>query len=224
MKLATIVMLGIPLLGSLVPLNAADAASPSPTAISLVGGAVWTSASTGICFASVELLGSFTPASLFAAPLFGAPVIDKEHAYLIWVSDFSVQPLPSLPPFVTPPAHPDKDWPPPYALGLVATGTATIYFNPNPANRVFTDLTDRSTWGDPVATFTRNASLIRSPDNWASDNMIFSADLLSSQDFHWNGKTFNFKNLIPNGMTCYENGQQGSSWEVSTCFPRAAGQ
>ena len=35
-------------------------------------------------------------------------------------------------------------------------------------------------WGTPVATFTRNASIVRSADGLASDTFVFTADLLHS--------------------------------------------
>jgi len=72
-----------------------------------------------------------------------------------------------------------------------------------------------------VATFTRNASIVRSADGLASDNFIFTAELLHSQPFVLpNGKLFDFSDLIPHGMTCHEFGQQGSSWESGTCLAR----
>ena len=37
-------------------------------------------------------------------------------------------------------------------------------------------------WGIPVATFTRNASIVRSSDGLASDNFTFTADLQFSQN------------------------------------------
>ena len=35
--------------------------------------------------------------------------------------------------------------------------------------------------------------------------------------FTVNGESFDFKDLIPRGMTCYEHGQAFSSWEAGTC-------
>ena len=98
MKLATIALLGLLLLGSLPQLTAADAANGAQVAIGFAGGSVWTSATTGICVWYFPVVGDLKPDALFAAPLFGSPVIDKEHSYLIWVSDFSIQMLPSDPP------------------------------------------------------------------------------------------------------------------------------
>jgi hypothetical protein len=217
MRFATTIMLGFLLLASFASLNAQP--GTSQVAIGFTGGAVWTSATTGICVWYFPVVEGLDLRFLFTSPLFGAPVVDKEHAYLIWVSDFSVQMLPSKPPFAAAPDPPPPDWPP-YKLAIVPTGTATIYFTTRPDLRDWKDLTERSTWGEPVATFTRAASIIRSPDNLASDTFVFSADLVSSKAFTWNGKSFNFRELIPRGMTCFEFGQQGSSWESGTCLAR----
>jgi hypothetical protein len=217
MKLATTMLLVILLTGCFASLDAQP--GTSQVAISFTGGAVWTSASTGICIWYFPVVEGMELSDLFATPLFGTPVVDKDHAYLIWVSDFSVQMLPSKPPFATAPDPLPPDWPP-YKLALVPAGKATIYFTNRPDLRDWKDLTERSTWGEPVATFTRSASIIRSPDNLASDTFVFSADLVSSKAFTWNGKTFQFREVIPRGMTCFEFGQQGSSWESGTCVAR----
>ncbi len=223
MRSATIALLA--LLLSVAVVQAADPPSgASQVVLGFTGGAVWTSPSTGICIWYLPLVGDQELTSLFQTHLFGQVDPSKDTAYLIWVSDFSVQMLNSVPPFVSPPDHPTKDWPPPYALAVVPTGTATIYYAADPSMRNGSTLTERSTWGVPIATFTRSASLIRSPDGLASDTFIFSAELKSSQDFMLGGKAFNFKNLIPNGMTCFENGQQGSSWESGVCVTKSAAQ
>jgi hypothetical protein len=205
MKLATILLLTTALPGFLAPLTAGEGAPVSDVAIAFTGGAFWTSASTGICVWQLPVVGTEELGSLFAKTPLGAPIIDKEHAYLLWVSDFSAQPLMSAPP---------------YALMLVPAGTATIYFTDDPASRNFTDLSDRRTWGTPVATFVRKASVLRSADNFASDNFIFSADLTSSVPFTLNGNRYDFKKLVPNGMTCHEYGQAGSSWESGVCVAK----
>jgi hypothetical protein len=69
-----------------------------------------------------------------------------------------------------------------------------------------------------VATLVRNASLVRSADGLASDTFIFSADLVSSKTFSLDGKHFNFRDLLQHGMTCFEFGQNFSSWEAGTCI------
>jgi hypothetical protein len=187
MKLAALALLCI-LLGSLVPLSADD----GPTAevvIGFAGGASWKDAANGTCVWFFPVLGDEELANLFTAPPNGAPVAHREHAYFLWVSDFSVVPLPSKAPF---------------ALALVPAGTATIYFRSDPGNRNFTDLADRSTWGIPIATFVRKASIIRSPDAFASDTFLFSADLTWSTPAAVNGKRIDLKTLIPKGTTCHE--------------------
>jgi len=58
---------------------------------------------------------------------------------------------------------------------------------------------------------------LQSGDGLATDSFIFTAELTSSRTFVLNGRAFNFRELIPNGMTCYETGRNGSSSEVGTC-------
>jgi hypothetical protein len=193
------------LLGSLAPLTADDG-SISEVVIGFAGGASWKDAANGTCIWYFPMLGDEELANLFTAPPNGSPVVDREHAYFLWVSDFSVVPLPSKAPF---------------ALALVPAGTATIYYRPDPANRVFTDLADRSTWGVPIATFVRKASIIRSPDAFNSDTFIFSVDLTWSTPAGVNGKRIDLKSLMPKGMTCHEYGQLGSSWEAGSCVAKS---
>ena len=94
MKFATIVTLGIVFLASLASVQAAAPAAGSQVVLAFSGGSHYTSDTTGICMFYPVLLGDLDLASLFAGPLFGAPTVDKEHAYFIWVSDFSIQALP----------------------------------------------------------------------------------------------------------------------------------
>lgn len=68
---------------------------------------------------------------------------------------------------------------------------------------------------------TWRAAIIRSPDGFASDTFIFSAELVSSMPFVVNGKAYDFRKMVPNGMTCFEYGQQGSSWETGSCVAAA---
>lgn len=112
MKLATIVVLmGIPLLGSLAPLNAADQAGVSQTVISFLGGSVWNADySGGTCVWYFPLVGSLDMGSLFSDtknPTMGT-------SDLIWVSEFTVQMLPAAPPFLPVPASSSQA--PPYAV------------------------------------------------------------------------------------------------------------
>ena len=202
MKIATFALLGILLLGSYASMTAAESAGASQVALAFAGGSTWTSASTGICIWYFPVVGNLDSGSLFAADSTGAPVMDRAHSYLLWVSDFSVQPLTV----------------PSYFLALAPAGEGTIYYTTRPDLRNFSDLTKRSTWGEPVATFIREASIVRSGDNLTSDTFVFSANLISSNIINLNGIQFDFSSLIPHGMTCFEWGQNSSSWEAGNCL------
>ena len=69
-----------------------------------------------------------------------------------------------------------------------------------------------------MATFIREASIVRSGDNLTSDTFVFSANLISSNIINLNGIQVDFNNLIPQGMTCFEWGQNSSSWEAGNCL------
>lgn len=223
MKLTTR-WIGIPLLGSLAFLHAADPASTSQTVMSFAGGSVWNGDySGGTCVWYLPVLGDLSLGALFSDPKNPA----KETSYLIWVSEFTVQMLPAAPPF--PPANAAQA--PPYVLALAPGGTGTIYLQTDPSKRLWPKATATSpvtpadlknmAWGIPVATFTRNASLVRSGDGLASDTFFFTAELEHSQTFALpNGSLFNLKDVIPHGMTCLEFGRQFSSWESGTCIAR----
>ncbi|MGA2326871.1 MAG: hypothetical protein ABSH05_11355 [Bryobacteraceae bacterium] len=224
MKLATIALLGILLLASLPSMmadeKAAGPAGAGQVALAFTGGSAYTTATGGVCIWYPVLLGDLNLGSLFES-LSGAPKVDKEHAYLIWVSDFSgVQ----LQPFTLPPSSPGTS----FFLQLVSTGTATIYFSNRPDTRQWGNLTDRSSWGAPVATFVRKAGMFQSADGGWSGTMTNSAELVSSKPFKLNGKTFNFRDLIPNGMTCFETGSGiGNNFgddEAGTCIAIGGGQ
>jgi hypothetical protein len=212
MKLAVIVLMGLTLLGSLVPLNAADAAGASQVVIGFTGGSTWTSASTGICVWYFPVIGDLDLGFLFAPDTSGAPIIDKQHAYLIWVSDWSIQVGFANAGFTNTGIKNVT-----LSLAVVPAGEGTIYFSNRPDTRDWSDLTKRSTWGIPVAKFVRGGGLFQSADSWASDKFFFSAPLVSSETFSLNGVEFNFRDLIPNGMTCFEYGQAASSSEVGSC-------
>ena len=198
--------LAIVLFGFFAPLAAQDRTPPSEVAIGVRGGSTWTSSSTGTCIWYFPVVGDLNLGSLFS----GAPTVDREHAYLIWVSDFSVEVLEA------PPSLGGSGL---LFVALAPAGEATIYFSDTPETRVFTfPFTDRSTWGEPVATFVRKASLLRSNDDLTSDTFIFSAELESSSPFRLNGKRFNFADLIPYGMTCFEYGEISSTVEFATCI------
>jgi hypothetical protein len=146
---------------------------------------------------------------------------DKEHAYLIWVSDFESAPLT---PFSLPPSSNGL-----FTVQLVPTGTAPIYFSDRPDTRDWTDLTKRSTWGVPVATFVRKSGIFLSTDGGMSGTLTMSSELVSSKPFILAGKAFDFKDLIPHGMTCFETGysDQSNEWgddEAGTCVAIGGGQ
>ena len=99
MKLATIVVLGILLLGSFAsiqtaaPAGTGQAAPPGAGHVALAytnGGA----STDTVCIWYPVLLGDLKPDSLFAS-LPHPSTLDKAHAYLIWVSDYTGVALPS---------------------------------------------------------------------------------------------------------------------------------
>lgn len=219
MKFATIAVLAIPLL--LAPLNAANpTAVAGQMAIGIIGGATWNETFTGgTCWGYLPLVGEIglaqsTPGGQYSPDLFSDPTQpSSQTAYLFWVSDFQTVALP------TPAGQA-------FTIVLVPSGTATIYYTNTPASRDLTNVRDvatRKTWGDPVATFTRRASLLYTADAFTSDNMTFSAELVSSKSFTLNRNPFNFKDLIPYGMTCFESGRNASTSEASTCFAAGPG-
>ena len=223
MKLATIALLGILLLGSFPPIHAdekaAGPAGASQVVMAFTGGSAYTETG-GICMFYPLLLGDLNPQSLFA-PLPLPRVPDKEHAYLIWVSDFSAVPLA---PFRLPPSSNGL-----FTLQLIPTGTATFYFSDRPDMRDWRNLerNNRSTWGDPVARLVRKAGIFQSIDGGISGTLTFSVELVSSKPFKLNGKTFNFRDLIPHGMTCFETGFGGNDNgddEAGTCIATGGGQ
>ncbi|MBZ5515627.1 MAG: hypothetical protein LAN62_12460 [Acidobacteriia bacterium] len=211
---AFVLLVGLWLVGAL-PAWAGDPAGASQVAIGVTGGSVWYDPNTRIpsdggnyCIWYLPLVGDLGLDSLFARDSHGVLAYDREHAYLIWVSKFSVEFLP------------------PADLGggrsllrvLAPAGEATIYYSDTPETRNFSDPSDQSTWGEPVATFGRKASILRSNDGLATDTFIFSAVLESSSSFKLSGKRFNFADLIPNGMTCFEYGENGSTVEFANCI------
>ncbi|HYW44623.1 MAG TPA: hypothetical protein VE959_17310 [Bryobacteraceae bacterium] len=199
MKLATIVTLGILLLGSFASLNAQPAGTSQvvmayineePLPAPLPG-------FDGLCLIYYTMVGDLDLKSLFAGPLFGTPVVDRAHAYFIWVSDYKAQELSNNQEFT---------------FFLIPEGTATIYYTNRPDLR---DWTKRDTWGEPVATFVRKAAMFQSRDGGFSGTFANTAELVSSNPFNLNGKTFNFKDLIPQGMTCFETAV--GDYEAGTC-------
>lgn len=188
-------------------------AGGSQVVMGFTGGSIWhpDKPGTGTCLWYIPLLGKLGVTSSGTPALFSDPSqADRAHAYLIWVSDFSVVQLPN-----------NQSWTP----ILAPAGTATIYFNPNPTSRIFTaDLKDRSTWGIPVATFIREPGMVASPDGLATDSFIFTATLQWSQFFTLNGEVIRFRDLMPNGMTCFESGLTFTSQEAGSCVAVGAPQ
>jgi hypothetical protein len=167
-----------------------------------------TSDSTAVCILYYPVLGDLPLRFLFGpTQLFGQPVVDRKHAYLIWVSDFSWQVLPD-----------NKD----SSMQLIPEGEATVYFTDRPDLRDWSDLTKRDTWGEPVAKFTRKAGMFQSADGGMTGTFISSAVLLWSHTFSVNGRSFNFADLAPHGMTCTETCLAES--ETGTCVAIGAGQ
>lgn len=206
MKTSTFVLMGILLMGSFASTRAADPAGASQMAMAFTGVTVMTSESTGICIAYWPIIGEFDVKSLFAGPSFGTHVADNEHAYLIFVSDWSMTVLPPNGAF--------------NFLGMFVPGEATIYYSNRPDLRDWRDPTNRRTWGEPVAKFERSAGLFQSADGGMSGTVTFSLTLTSSSTFPLGGKPFNFRTLIPHGMTCFETGI--GDVESGTCI--ASGQ
>jgi hypothetical protein len=200
MKFATVLLLGILLLGSSASLNA-QAAGSSQVVLAFVGGSVFTSDTTAVCTWYPVLLGDLPLQMLFSAPLFGAPVADRAHAYFIWAADFSMQELPSTEDF--------------NYIALIPQTTGTIYFTTRPDLRDWSDWTKRGTWGEPVATFTLKSGIFPSADGGVTGSFVSSTILVSSHSFAIFGKSFNFADLMPHGMTCFETGVGES--EVGTC-------
>jgi hypothetical protein len=204
MKFATVVLLGILLLGSSVSLNAQPAGTSQvvmaylnekfdPALTSPQGPDFY------VCLTYYTLVGDLDLKSLFAPGDDGiTPKVDRAHAYFIWVSDYTVHDLPPNAVF--------------NYVTLIVEGTGTIYYNDQPESRVWTD---RTSWGKPVAKFVRKAGMFQSMDFGMSGTFLASSVLVSSTPFKLNGKTFNFRDLIPQGMTCFETAVD--VYEAGTC-------
>jgi hypothetical protein len=83
------------------------------------------------------------------------------------------------------------------SLYLVSSGTFNVYYNPSPNG----DWSDPATFssGTLIATFKRDQSLF--PFFTTYGVHALSETLESSQDFTFNGKTYNFNRMVPNGIT-----------------------
>ena len=189
------------------PLFAQSAPPPgnAQAFLAFTGGSVWTSQTTGTCIWYFPVLGDLPLTSLFASEN-GSPVIDKDHAYFLWVSDWSIAAM----------AENQGFGGSKMTMAVLPVGKATIYYSENPGNR---DWKDRSTWGVPVATFVRGAGLFQSPDGFElTDRFIFSAQLTASREITLQGRPFNFRSMMPHGMSCFEFGQKSSTTETGACI------
>lgn len=81
---------------------------------------------------------------------------------------------------------------------MFSPGTFTVYFNASPGSN-FANL-DSFSSGRPIATFLRSTGMITGVVG-STGTATFSAKLISSQDFVFQGRTVNFANLVPNGVT-----------------------
>ena len=209
MKFATVVLLGILLMGSSLSLNAQPAAisqvvtayineTPLPDPIPNDG-------NTGLCLVYYTMIGDLGLNSLFMPDTLGYPQVDRQHAYFIWVSDYNWQSVPTHPN-----ALPNPNTV--FSVTMILQGTATIYYTERPDLR---NWNDRSTWGNPVAKFVRRTGMFQSLDGGNSGTFANTAELVSSKPFPFQGKTFNLKDVIPQGMTCFET--IVGPYEAGTC-------
>jgi len=81
---------------------------------------------------------------------------------------------------------------------MISPGTFTVYFNSTPGGN-FASL-DSFSSGKPIATFLRSTGMITSVVG-STGTATFSAKLISSQDFVFQGQTVNFGKFVPNGVT-----------------------
>jgi hypothetical protein len=81
---------------------------------------------------------------------------------------------------------------------MFSPGTFTVYFNVSPGGN-FGNL-DSFSSGSRIATFLRSTGMITGVAG-STGTATFSAKLISSQDFVFQGRTVNFANLVPNGVT-----------------------
>jgi hypothetical protein len=81
---------------------------------------------------------------------------------------------------------------------LFSPGTFTVYFNSSPSGN-FANL-DSFSSGKAIASFQRSTGMITGVAG-STGTATFSAKLISSQDFVFQGQTVNFAKLVPNGVT-----------------------
>ena len=205
MKFATVLLLGILLLAPCASLNAQAAGTNEVVAAYInetpLPDPIPNDGNTGLCLVYYTMIGDLGLKSLFMPNNHGDPLVDRKHAYFIWVSDYKWQNLP------------ENANNPVFAFTMILQGTATIYYTNHPDSR---DWKHRSTWGEPVAKFVRRTGMFQSLDGGHSGTFSNTAELVSSKPFNLNGKTFDFKDLIPSGMTCFESIAE-DYYEAGTC-------
>lgn len=81
-------------------------------------------------------------------------------------------------------------------------GTFHVYYDETPDG----DFTKPDTWsdGELIATFRIGSTLATKVDNVATE--IDSAELVSSKDFTFHGHKYNFKRMVPHGVTFFLSG------------------
>ncbi|MCY1075069.1 hypothetical protein [Archangium lansingense] len=84
------------------------------------------------------------------------------------------------------------------SLSLDATGSFTLYLNREPCG----DFSRPETFsrGEPIATFQRLSAVVGTSVGPIGTN-LFSAALISSSTFHFQGKDWNLERLMPHGIT-----------------------
>jgi hypothetical protein len=83
------------------------------------------------------------------------------------------------------------------ALSLVSAGTFNVYYNSNPSGDWSNPASFSS--GQLIASFTRKESLF--PEFGPVGFHNLSESLVSSRRFTFNGRTYDFKYIVPNGVT-----------------------
>jgi len=189
MKFATIVLLAIALLGSFASLQADDRIGAGEVVYAFTSvldpdnkGWCDDKAKTCICFIYLPLVSGIEEKALFKDG-----VVGEANAHLTWVSEF--------------PAEQTMWSNPPFTLAMVPAGPAAIYYDATPGKK--RNPRDPKTLGEIVARFNRKAGLFVSTGSGV-DPFVSSADLVWSTPFVLNGKWFNFRDLIPRGITCHE--------------------
>lgn len=99
------------------------------------------------------------------------------------------------------------------SVGLDATGTFTLYFNPEPCGNF--NQPESFARGQPIATFERLSTVVGTSVGPLTHN-LFTAALRSSSDFRFLNRTWNLASFCPAGIT-----QMGTG--STTALPPLAG-